>query len=494
MQTTTSVHWNKGTVARKHNERDEELCKHESHIDLYNEHGNSTHEVWMRTDLTDAYEDIFGDAIASYNGKQKRADRQMSVESYMKSIVDDTRGKRQTKKENGKAVVDEDARQGKQLSYEFTIKVGNTERKKDANGRVMYDNSGHHIRTQELPREVTRIAQKRYVETFQDANPNLRLINADYHADEGFYNRKGVWEYSTDHTHLEIVPVANGFKRGLDTQNSMNKAMAQMGFDTPDCYVLWAKQEQERLEKIVQEEYEKYCEAHPDFEKEHGSLEIVHPVNERAKQGGASKEQFALEQELDEAIHEAESIKKIYLNGCKANKEKENDLQAREYALQAQKEAQQAEYEKMMREAQIERNTALQMQQKAQEHEKDLQAQKEDVQARENMVSFREEMVQKNENIANRRKEQATQERDEAREDREQARQLLENVRALPKFDTENIYITQKSKDTGKFSQPMLYSDFKKKHEETRNRLRALKSMSSNEEIEHTGRDDWQKT
>ena len=488
MQTTTSVHWNKGTIARAHNERDRDLCKHESHIDIDNEHGSSSHEVWMRTDLTDAYEDIFGDAIASYNDKQKRADRQLSVESYMQSIVDDTRGKRQTKKENGKAVVDEDARRGKQLSYEFTIKVGNTERKKDANGRVMYDNSGHHIRTQELPKEVTRKAQKRYVETFQDANPNLKLINADYHADEGFYNRNGVWEYSTDHTHIEVVPVASGFKRGLEVQNSMNKAMAQMGFDTPDCYVLWSKKEQERLEKIVQEEYEKYCEAHPNYAKAHGSLEIVHPVNERAKQGGANKEQFAMEQELDEAIHEAESVKRTYLNGCKSNKEKENNLQARENDLQAQKEALQVQmdkYTEMMQKAQIEQNTALQMQKKAEEYEKDLQA-------REDMLSYREEMIQKSEGVAKRRKEQATQERDEAREDREQARQLLENVRALPKFDTENIYITQKSKDTGKFSQPMLYSDFKKKHEETQRRIRAI--FTKNEEMENIGLDDWQKT
>ena len=135
-------------------------------------------------------------------------------------------------------------------------------------------------------------------------------------------------------------------------------------------------------------------------------------------------------------------------------------------------------YTEMMQKAQIEQNMALQMQKKAEEHEKDLQA-------REDMLSYREEMIQKSE-------EQATQERDEAREDREQARQLLENVRALPKFDTENIYITQKSKNTGKFSQPMLYSDFKKKHEETQRRIRAI--FTRNEEMENTGLDDWQKT
>ena len=160
-----------------------------------------------------------------------------------------------------------------------------------------------------------------------------------------------------------------------------------------------------------------------------------------------------MEQELDEAIHEAKSIKRTYLNGCKSNKEKANDVQAREDALQAQKEALQVQmdkYAEMIQKAQIKQNTALQMQKKA------------------------------------------TQERDEAREDREQARQLLENVRTLPKFDTKNIYITQKSKDTGRFSQPMLYSDFKKKHEETQRRARAL--FAKSEEMENTGLDDWQKT
>lgn len=451
MQSTTSVHWNKGTIARAHNERDRDLCEHESHIDIDNEHGSSSHEVWMRTDLTDAYEDIFGDAIASYNGKQKRADRRLSVESYMQSIVDDTRGKRQTKKENGKAVVDEDARQGKQLSYEFTIKVGNTDRQKDAQGRVMYDSFGHHIRTQALPTEITKRAQKRYVETFQQANPNLRLINADYHADEGFYNRKGVWEYSTDHTHLEVVPVASGFKRGLETQNSMNKAMAEMGFDTSDCYVLWAKQEQERLEKIVQEEYDAYCKTHPDFAKEHGSLEIVHPVNERAKQGGASKEQFALEQELDEAIHEAESIKMTFTKGCKRNKEKEHDLDTRESDLKAR--------ERALREQEIK------------------------------SINDNQNNILKAQELAER--EKALAKREDALTSQEQAlASAIDDVKSLPTFDTNNIYITQK-KDNGKFSSPVLYSEYKTNHERLLRRAQSM--MTDVEAMSYRQIDDWQR-
>ena len=495
MQTTTSIHWNKGDIAKEHNEREEELCSNESHIDFYNDHGNSFHEVLVRTDLREAYQNIFGDALNTYNAKQKRADRRQSIDSYMQSIVDDTRGKRQTKKVNGKRVVDEDARHGKQLSYEFIVKVGNTERERDVNGRVKYNSEGHHIRMQELPRDLQNTILREYARTFQQNNPNLILINADLHADEGFYNRKGVWEYSANHLHCEIVPVATGFKTGLSIQNSMNKAMAQMGFNTPECYQEWAKKEQERLEEITKAKYIEYCQIHPDFYRDKGDLEIIHPVADRTKEGDKSKECFALEQELDEAIHEAEAIKRMFSNGCKRNKERENDLQAQKKALQVEMN----KYAEMTQKAQIERNTALQMQYENKEKEKELDAREkelndckkeievwvEELDARDDSLSFREEMIQKNEEMIQKNK-------DRTREDREQARQLLESVKALPKFDTENIYITQKSPNTGKFSPPMLYSDFKKKHEEMRNRFRAISSKP--QEIENTGRDDWQKT
>ena len=56
MQSTTTVHWNKGTISKEHNERDEELCKNEPHIDLYNQYGDSFHETILRRDLQELYE------------------------------------------------------------------------------------------------------------------------------------------------------------------------------------------------------------------------------------------------------------------------------------------------------------------------------------------------------------------------------------------------------------------------------------------------------
>ena len=129
MKTTVTVHWNEGSPAQDHNQRKPELCSHEEHIDLANEHGQSFHEVIYRQDLTKAYREIFGEAIEEYNAGQKRKDRMKSVVSYMDEVQNDNRGKRQTKRVNGKRVIDEQARRGKQLSYEITVKVGNSDKR-----------------------------------------------------------------------------------------------------------------------------------------------------------------------------------------------------------------------------------------------------------------------------------------------------------------------------------------------------------------------------
>lgn len=334
MKSTTTAHWNTGEIAREHNQRDEELCSRESHIDLKNEHGKSFHEVLYRSDLTEKYREIFGQAIDDYNAKQKRADRRLTVESYMQSIVDDNRGKKQTQIKNGKRVIKEDSRQGKQLSYEITFKVGNTERLKDENGRTVYDETGHHIRPEELPRIVQQYTLRSYAKNFQKRNPNLLLVNVDLHCDEGFYNSKGVWEYAADGLHIEVIPVADGFQRGLSKQNSMNKAMKEMGFTDSACYEKWAEREQDYLAKLASECYAHYCKVMGIED----TVEFYHPVRERSRTGGRDKEDFIREQELDESLSELSVLSKSVADREQGVKDKENELAEREKAL-AEKEA-----------------------------------------------------------------------------------------------------------------------------------------------------------
>ena len=61
---------------------------------------------------------------------------------------------------------------------------------------------------------------EKYAQTFQERNPSLYLFNCVLHMDE-----------STPHLHMDYIPVAHGYKSGMETRNSLTKALQQMGFD-----------------------------------------------------------------------------------------------------------------------------------------------------------------------------------------------------------------------------------------------------------------------
>ena len=68
-------------------------------------------------------------------------------------------------------------------------------------------------------RERAKEALVQYVKGFEERNPNLKLIGAYIHMDE-----------VSPHLHLDYIPVAQGYTRGLETRNSLDKAMKQMGY------------------------------------------------------------------------------------------------------------------------------------------------------------------------------------------------------------------------------------------------------------------------
>lgn len=131
-------------------------------------------------DIRAAYKEIFGEALQEYNAKQKRADRK--IEDYYDHI---------SKSKNGE-----------KLFYEDVLQWG---KKED------FDNPE--------TREAAKDCLVEYAKTFEKRNPNLKLIGAYIHMDE-----------ASPHLHLDYVPVAHGYSRGLKTRNSLDKAMKEMGF------------------------------------------------------------------------------------------------------------------------------------------------------------------------------------------------------------------------------------------------------------------------
>jgi hypothetical protein len=132
-------------------------------------------------DVRQAYQEIFGEALAKYNSKQKRSDRKIG--DYYDHI--------------------QKSKNGEKLFYEDVVQWG---KKED-------------FQTPEM-RERAKEALLQYANTFEERNPNLKLVGAYIHLDE-----------ASPHLHLDYVPVAHGYTRGLETRNSLDRAMKEMGFD-----------------------------------------------------------------------------------------------------------------------------------------------------------------------------------------------------------------------------------------------------------------------
>lgn len=168
-----------GKGSQMHNKREYEKYGKPTpdNIDVSKSHENIT---LVDRDIKEAYREIFGEALDKYNAKQKRADRK--IEDYCDHI--------------------KKSKNGEKLFYEDVVQWGSKDDFRNPQTR-----------------ERAKEALVKYVEGFEERNPNLKLIGAYIHMDE-----------ASPHLHLDYVPVANGYSRGLETRNSLDKAMKQMGF------------------------------------------------------------------------------------------------------------------------------------------------------------------------------------------------------------------------------------------------------------------------
>lgn len=201
MNVTIATH-NGSKVAREHNIREEKVVSKENHIDL-----NREHETWIDEKPQDAYRRLFENSRLEYNAKQTREDRK--IQDYYKDIC---------KNEKKHAV------------YEMIIGIYG----KDKDGRQICDD------------ETGKQIMKEFVEKWHERNPNLELIGAYYHADEE----------GEPHVHLDYVPVAHGYTRGMETQTGLVKALGEMGFQKQGkatAQIQWQARENKALEEICNE-------------------------------------------------------------------------------------------------------------------------------------------------------------------------------------------------------------------------------------------------
>lgn len=196
-----------GKGSRYHNLRLYEKNKVPENIDSSRTQENL---VLVDRELTEAYKDIFGKALDEYNSKQKRSDRK--ILDYCEHI--------------------KKSKNGEQLFYEDVVQWGSKDDFIEDPGK----------------REIAKQCLIEYFETFKKANPQLVIIGAYIHMDE-----------ASPHLHIDYIPVATGYKRGLSKRNSLDKAMKQMGYvpggkqsKTNNATQVWKASERARFGKICQ--------------------------------------------------------------------------------------------------------------------------------------------------------------------------------------------------------------------------------------------------
>lgn len=208
------------------------------------------------TPIEQAYHELFDEAQAEYNAKQKRKDRR--IENYYEKICNGDQEK---------------------PFYEVIFQVGN----KDDMG-VASENGA-------LAKEIL----DKFYHSFLERNPQLHVYSAHLHMDE-----------ETPHLHIDFIPFTTGSKRGLSTRVSLKQALADQGIIGEGRSLterdLWVQKEKEALAEIMLEhgiEWEQKGEH-----KEH--LSVLEFKREKRKE-----ELAELEQSIERVQQKQVSIKAV---------------------------------------------------------------------------------------------------------------------------------------------------------------------------------------
>ena len=232
MAQTCSVHnGNSRTVGQDHNDRDEEYIKY--HVNQEHVIREGYHRTIIHEPVEEAINRIFKDALDEYNEK-KRADKKhpgREIKDYYKHLKQqaDESKKQKGLKGNRKA-----GYEAMQPCYEIILQIGNCDTVNSrTNDFTDPERLDPELAEQMLIETVDKIKESFMVPAFDiSGNPILNedgeqekrccieIIGLYIHDDE---RNKGV------HLHMDYVPVAHNYKRGLSSQPGLTRAFEEMG-------------------------------------------------------------------------------------------------------------------------------------------------------------------------------------------------------------------------------------------------------------------------
>lgn len=253
-QVTISTHGGH-TVAIGHNLRDQEIVKHEPHIDP-----DGIHEIWQHEDLREFYSRTFEPARLEYDQTARKSRR--LGKPYLDYLTEEAARldaeNEQIRAENAKAVAEglkppKKEKPVKRPVYEEIIGVyaqddlelTDEECRELLRLHVMGDGTPEHP-------------------SWQERHPGLRVVGIYYHADEP--------DGGGPHVHLDYVPVAES-SRGMARQNSLEQALALEGLRSGKVMGIDG---QEHLQ-TAREQWSASENQHLQTLCEEADLEVIHP-------------------------------------------------------------------------------------------------------------------------------------------------------------------------------------------------------------------------
>lgn len=209
MKSTLSLKHNDKLMNLKHNNRsfDEKEWGQTTnkHIDRSLSQYNTT---FIKEDIKQAYEKVFGEALKEYNEKQKKKSRRIDdYYEYIKEKVDKVKGKKK-----GNTTYN--------LQDEVILTIGNKEMWDNIH-QSFHDHYKDHEKAEEAfiqyKKQESDATFKEFLDEFQAKHKHLYVFNAVAHYDE-----KGA-----PHMHMNFFGMAEGLEKGLRIQPRTTRAIAQ---------------------------------------------------------------------------------------------------------------------------------------------------------------------------------------------------------------------------------------------------------------------------
>ncbi len=161
--------------------------------------------IYVQRDIREMYDELFGQALAEYNARQRRKDREIA--DYYEHIKNSDRVK---------------------PLYEVVVQFGDV------------DTCG--LKSSKW--ETAKLMLDDYMRGFERRNPNLKVFNAVMHLDE-----------ATPHLHIDFIPITHKAKLGLALKVSMKGALKEQGFTASNRlqneWAAWEESERAEMTEIL---------------------------------------------------------------------------------------------------------------------------------------------------------------------------------------------------------------------------------------------------